>query len=273
MRGTNGQAPGTSDPTPARADIAWGVGGAQAAGRRGDVVIVVDVLRFSTAVAAAVASGLYVRPASGGSAPCPPPLRPGSGACKRSGTEERERAWPTTAAPTPKAPLSPLGYAGAGVAGVVEIRSLNGAACVRAAEGAAALYAGSLVNATCVAREAADAAAALGRSITVVACGELWRCAAGGLRMRCAVEDFLGAGAILSRVCRISPRAAVAASRFERAWPELERILVASRSGRELIEGGSAADVNYAAALDSVPISPLLLSGIFKSPGCPSHGR
>ena len=47
------------------AHLEWGVSGAKRAAERGDVVVVVDVLRFTSTVVAAVAAGATVYPYRG----------------------------------------------------------------------------------------------------------------------------------------------------------------------------------------------------------------
>ena len=205
----------------------WGQDGAARAGVRGDTVVIVDTLRFSTTVAAHVAAGALVEP----------------------------RHWKDGADTTLLSPRS------AGVRGLVALASPNGAMCCRAASesGAGAVFAGALVNASAV----AAAVGALQTPITVIACGERWP--DGSLRF--AIEDLLGAGAIVAALRNLSssPEAKAARAAFLGAKKQLMARLLACGSGIELIEKGKEADVRYAAQLDFLTAIPRLQDGIFSN--------
>jgi 2-phosphosulfolactate phosphatase len=106
------------------------------------------------------------------------------------------------------------------------------------------VLAGCLRNAAAVAR-AADAA---GARIGVVPAGERWP----DRSLRPAIEDWLGAGAIISGLAGArSPEAELAVAAFEEARARLPELLAASVSGRELAGWGFAGDVALAADLDA----------------------
>jgi 2-phosphosulfolactate phosphatase len=113
-------------------------------------------------------------------------------------------------------------------------------------------------------RNAASAgswAAAAGGPVTVVACGERWT--DGSLRP--ALEDLLGAGAILASVTgNLSPEARAAVAAFRDAAGNLPSVLAECASGRELTEKGRAADVTYAAQLNASTGVPVLANGAFR---------
>ena len=95
-----------------------------------------------------------------------------------------------------------------------------------------------------------------------VPAGEQW--ADGSLRP--AVEDLLGAGAILDALgIRLSAEARVARDAFRAAVPDLAAILRASVSGRELIGRGFAEDVEFAAALNVSATAPFLREGAYQA--------
>jgi 2-phosphosulfolactate phosphatase len=149
--------------------------------------------------------------------------------------------------------------------------SPNGSA-VAAAVAASGLVvlAGCLRNASAVARAAGEA----GGPVGMVAAGE--RRPDGALRP--AVEDLLGAGAILEALGgRASPEARAAVAAFRRC--ELPGDLVDCASGRELADLGRAADVRLAAEHDVSQVVPVLRAGAFTAtepaggPAPPPGGR
>ena len=72
-----------------------------------------------------------------------------------------------------------------------------------------------------------------------------------------AVEDYLGAGAVLAQIPHEkSPEAMACEGAFKHVQADLEAVLLECASGRELQEKGIAGDVRHAARLnlyDSVP--------------------
>ncbi|MDQ2807301.1 MAG: 2-phosphosulfolactate phosphatase, partial [Chloroflexota bacterium] len=116
--------------------------------------------------------------------------------------------------------------------------------------------AGCLRNAVAV----AQVAARLGRRILVVPAGERWP--DGSLRP--AVEDLIGAGAIITHLPGPrSSEAEWAVATFARFQPDLLGTLQGCSSGRELIGQGFAADVVLAAELDCSHAVPLLTDGAY----------
>jgi 2-phosphosulfolactate phosphatase len=208
----------------------WGAVGL-AALATADVVIVVDVLSFSTCVDIAVARRIAVLPYPwmDASAAAFAALHGAEVACKRG---------------MGRYSLSPASFRGAPEGIRVVLPSPNGAAVVlRAAEGPATVLVGCLRNATAVAK----AAQRLGTTFNVCAAGERWP----GGSLRPAVEDWIGAGAILSHLPGPkSPEAISAVAAFDRALPSLAESIAQSGSGRELITRGFEADVALAAECD-----------------------
>lgn len=99
-------------------------------------------------------------------------------------------------------------------------------------------------------------------TVAVVPAGERWPDG----RLRVAVEDLWGAGAVLSTLVGVgaSPEARVAAAAFDAVRPRLAAELRACASGRELIEAGFADDVEVAAELDASTVVPVLVDGVFR---------
>ena len=150
--------------------------------------------------------------------------------------------------------------------------SLNGAAvAARAAEldPAPTVFLGALRNAAAVARAALAEQTRRGArtSIAVIAAGEL----AGrepGARLRFAVEDLLGAGAVIDAlgalgVDHTSPEAAAACEAFRGLRGAARHLLTASGSGQQLIERGARDEVLAAAAADVSASVPVLRAGAF----------
>ena len=96
--------------------------------------------------------------------------------------------------------------------------------------------------------------------VAVIAAGERWRDGT----LRPAVEDLLGAGALVSALeGGPSAEAAVAASAYKASKNELSSIVRASTSGRELIERGFATDVEIALEVGRSSCAPKLNQGVY----------
>jgi 2-phosphosulfolactate phosphatase len=236
----------------------WGLDGLGALAPGTAVVVIVDVLRFTSAVSAAV---------EGGSVVLPFPWR-GDGAeayAREHGAllaGDREDGGPS---------LSPTDLLSLATGTRLVLPSPNGSALSFAARdlGASRVFAACLRNASAVARAARRAAA--GAPIAVIAAGEHWGDATGPLRP--AVEDLIGAGAVLAALDpsgavgdpRCSPEAAAARATFLAARPRLFEALCASGSGRELLERGWEDDVAASAALDVTAVVPELIGDEFRA--------
>ncbi len=237
--------------------LEWGREGARAAAVRRDLIVVVDVLRFTSAVTTAVHCGLAVVP------------------CAEGEDEMALSAELGIRLPDPwdqaarRAGLSPRTYVHRAAGERILLPSPNGATCARCARTARAVFAGSLLNATAVARAVRAELAAAPGPVTVVACGErnfpLSAGGDGGLRF--ALEDYLGAGAVLAELPGpLSPEAVVCARSFSSSRGDLEVLLLDCASGRELISKGLGEDVPFCAQLDVFPTAPVLREGMFTAP-------
>lgn len=238
--------------------LGWGHDGLEELAAGCDVIVVVDVLRFSSAVSAAVEAGASVAPM--------PWREPGTG-------ELPDRTSGTAAAAAPRdraaASLSPTELLRARPDDAIVVSSPNGAAlAVEAGErDVPFVLAGCLRNATATARRALIVAH--DAPIGIVAAGERWPGPAG--RLRPAVEDLIGAGAVLhaldpagsvSAPC-CDPEARAARAAFLDARPSLPGLLAATMSGQELIDGGRGDDVATCAALDATDLAAQLIDGRF----------
>ena len=248
--------PRATDATGFAYRFGWGHDGLAALAPHCDVIVIVDVLRFTTAVSAAVEAGATIDPFPWGDP---------------RAAEHAERVGASVAGRrAPGRPsLSPTDLLHAEPGERIVLPSPNGSAlAVDAAERSVPfVLAGCFRNASATARRAAMLAH--GSPIGVVAAGERWHSPDGPLRP--AEEDLLGAGAVLHALdpagsiatpcCDPGARAARAA--YLDARPLLGDVLAATDSGRELVAGGDGDDVATAAAVDATTLAAQLIDGSF----------
>ncbi len=231
----------------------WGLDGARALvadARPGDVAVVVDVLSFTTTMTVALERGVVVHPypwhaddAAAYAADRDATLAVG----RREGLASRSVS------------LSPQSFLGEpdGLARVV-LPSPNGSSIAFALRDAGVRVVGaSLRNAPAVARALREVS---GR-VCVVAAGERWA----EERLRPAVEDLWGAGAVLAGLGPegASPEARAAVAGFLAVRDRLPEALRDCASGRELVEDGFGGDVDLAAAYDVSRVVPILEGDAF----------
>ena len=233
----------------------WGIEGLRALAPAADVVIIVDVLRFSSAVSAAVESGATVFPYLWDSTAEATMFAEQRGAVLAGLREDGDLS------------LSPTDLLTIAPGTRLVLPSPNGATLAFGARaaGAGRVLAGCLRNATATAVYARTRIEA--NSIAVIASGERW----GDGPLRPAVEDMLGAGAILAAIdpsgaiggqC-CSPEARAARAAFLDVRPRLFEAISASTSGRELIARGWEDDVATSAALDVTDVVAELVDDAF----------
>jgi 2-phosphosulfolactate phosphatase len=224
----------------------WGAAGLRAVGAAGaEVVIIVDVLTFTTAVEVATARGAAVFPF--------PWMRTATAYYASS-------IGAVAAAKRGKGhSLSPASLRDVPEGLRLVLPSPNGATLSFGIEHDVVL-AGCLRNATAVAAEAAR----LGRTVAVIPAGEIW--SEGGLRP--CFEDWVGAGAVIAGLGgRKSPEARMAQAAFEAARGELAGMMRQCGSGKELIGRGYPEDVEMAADVDVSGNVPRLVDGAFRGMG------
>jgi 2-phosphosulfolactate phosphatase len=247
------------DPWPAQAAVhlEWGVAGTREAAARGDAVVIVDVLRFSTTIVTAVEQGVVAMVLS------PQEIDDLGGSMALS------RAWKAIVvaqnrqSSTNQYSLSPLSLRSLPAGERVVFSSVNGANAVAAASGASAVVAGSLRNRRAVVRYlSSQLEAGAARRATLIACGEQWSTLAGDAGLRPCLEDYLGAGAIAAGLGQagwtLSAEARAAAAGFADADARILEALLACVSGRELVFKGLRDDVVFAAGLDCSEVVPVL---------------
>lgn len=207
----------------------WGPEGIDALAADADVIIIVDVLSFSTTVEVATARGALVRPAR----PDQEDLHAIAQACGAVVAGRRGSSGFS---------LSPASVLEIAPGTLLILPSPNGAN-LSTRTGAKATLAGCLRNA----RAVAHAAARLGNRIAVIPAGERWP--NGSLRP--AFEDLIGAGAILTELgTHDTPEAEAAIDAFRGAEAHICSRLLECISGRELLERGYECDVTLAAELN-----------------------
>ena len=214
----------------------WGEQGVLGLSPTGDVVIIVDVLSFSTCVDMATARGATVYPYQWEDAR----------AREFAIAIDAELA---VARGAGRFSLSPSSFLDTPTGTSVVLPSPNGASLSLATRDTITL-AGCLRNASAVAK----AALRLGKRISVIPAGERWE----DNSLRPSLEDWLGAGAIINRLRgSLSPEAQASLDVYRAAGADLTQTIRNCGSGVELIERGYETDVTLASELDvscSVPI-------------------
>ncbi len=222
----------------------WGQQGLHTLLPHVDLTIIVDVLSFSTAVDVATARGAHV---------CPYRFRDATaqafadarGAELAVSRYDVNVQHPYSLSPRTLETIPPHT--------LLVLPSPNGSALTTLAAEAHRVATGCLRNARALATWACERG-----TVGVIAAGELRR--DGTLRF--AIEDLLGAGAILSHWPSESrsPEAEVAVAAFERFADDLPRQLAQCASGREIATAGFPEDVAMATELDVSTAVPLFVT-------------
>jgi 2-phosphosulfolactate phosphatase len=232
----------------------WGPAGAAELARVCSVLVVVDVLSFTTAVDVAVSRGMRIHPFPWDRQAREYANRIGASVAVGRGKVTRDQPWSLSPSALRRAPVAPD----------LVLPSPNGATICSAADSTGVpVVAASLRNAAAIARWLrgegyGDPTSAVG----VVAAGELWPDGA----LRPCVEDLLGAAAVLDGLAQLgvtlSVEAAVTLAALA-SMPNVRPAVERSVSGQELIERGYAQDVAIAVEVDVSQTVPLLTSGAF----------
>ena len=213
-----------------------------------DVVVVIDVLSFSTAVDVAVSRGAAVLPCANDQSAAER-LGEELGACVAVPRGEMSKTRPYS--------LSPESLAALHAGTTLVLPSPNGAALpARLASAGPVVVAGCLRNAAAVGTYVAS----VGSRIGVLAAGERW---SADSSLRPAFEDLVGAGAVIAAIgtSHRSPEAAAAAAVYADTKDDLGQRLSDCASGCELRARGYGTDVTWAAAVDASKSVPLLVDG------------
>jgi len=214
--------------------LGLGIHGALEARARGGVIVMIDALRASATMIAALEMGM---------AAVKPVASPEECIGEVTAGERGGRKLPNCRHNNSPLELMRQSYAGK----TLVLTSTNGIECLLSAAGpASTVLVGSTTNRRAVARAAGRLARKRGVPITLLMAGR---------NNQYAVEDALAAG----EIARALPEARVHGELPSSA--ALEADFCASDSGRNLIALGYADDVRYCAQLDRSEVVPVLMKG------------
>jgi len=221
----------------------WGLQGLFSLAPISDAVVIVDVLSFSTAVDVIISNGAFALPYQ---------WQDNSAA---RFAEERNALLASDRRSMSGYSLSPTSVRAIPAGTALVLPSPNGSAlCLNA--GSTPTFTACLRNAPAVAAHLARLAA----RIAVIPAGERW--SAGTLRP--CVEDWMGAGAVLSCLPGTrSPEAESAIAAFERFRDDLRSALSRCGSGKELAERGFHSDIELASQYAVSVAVPILVGDRF----------
>lgn len=225
----------------------WGKQGVFQLAPISDVVIIVDVLSFSTCVDIATGRGAIVFPYQWRDA-------------SAQAFADSKGAELATKRGSGQYSLSPPSLLTLPQKTRLVLPSPNGSS-LSLATAETPTIAGCLRNFRAVANAARD----YGRNIAIIPAGERW--SDGSLRP--SLEDWIGAGAIISCLeGTLSPEAQLAVSTYQSLQQNLETLVKQCGSGQELIEQGYEQDVDLALQLNVSDCVPTLIEGAYIN-----HGR
>lgn len=239
-----------------RIRLEWGPTGATAVAARADIVVVVDVLSFTTTLAIATRRGTRVLPFRWKDDRAAA-YAEAVGATLAVGRFEAQHL------EDPPPSLSPAQLLTSRYVDRLVLPSPNGSticAAVRESGTGATVVGASLRNRAAVARWLRPLVTE-GASVALVPSGERWP----DDTLRPAVEDLWGAGAVLDVVlagtagpATLSAEARHALAAWRAVADRVGDELHACASGRELVDAGFGADVAAAAEVDADDVVPVL---------------
>jgi 2-phosphosulfolactate phosphatase len=234
------------DQTSYRIRFEWGAERVRRLAPRSQVVVIVDVLSFTTCVDVAISRDAVVFPYRYKDEPA---------------IEFAQSVGALLAGTRGQVPsLSPNSLLSVATHSRLVLPFLNGSTwTIIARESGVPVLAGCLRNAQTISeyihRQYPSAA------VTVIACGEQWP---SGM-LRPAIEDLIGAGAILSQFdpAELSPEAKMAAGAYEQVAAKLSTTVAECASGRELAAAGFPEDVARASELNVSRTVPIFEDGAY----------
>ncbi|MCF7810108.1 2-phosphosulfolactate phosphatase [bacterium] len=221
----------------------WGSEGAASAAERGDIIVIVDTLSFSTSVVTAVHNGGIIYPAVDQ-----------DDLLEIAGRIDAVKAVQRSKVPSEgRFSLSPETFIELEAETSVILASPNGASCCRAAKSASNVFVASLINAEAMGKTLERIMDLTGSNVTLIACGEQLQSGLDNPGIRFAIEDMLAVGAILSYILKDkSPEAQVCEAAFGAIEHFIDEMIWDSISGRELRSSGFGHDVNYSARMNII---------------------
>jgi len=237
----------------------WNIEGLQFALKEKNIIVIVDTLRFSSAVTTAIANGFTIYPVSN--------EEKGKEFAKSIGAEMSGRS------EIAKYSLSPQSFLKTSDNKKVVLYSPNGARCAELIKGKDIAYIGCLLNAKAVGKQVTKISKKTNRNVTIIAAGEKRGIELGerieyfkdkkGFQKVFAVEDYLGAGAIISYInLPKTPEAEVCELAFNSSKNKLEKLLLESFSGKYLVQTKRKGDVEWSTQLNYYNVVPIVREGI-----------
>jgi 2-phosphosulfolactate phosphatase len=224
----------------------WGLKGVEELSPISDVIIIVDILSFSTCVDIATKNGAIIFPyqwKDESAIEYAKNLNAELTDFKRKYTDGYS--------------LSPTSLLNIKPKTKLILPSPNGST-LSLSTGTTPTLCGSLRNAKAV----ATMAKSYGNKISIIAAGEQWE----DKTLRFAYEDLVGAGAIISYLNgSLSPESKAAFNIFENTKTTLLESIQKCSSGKELIERGFEKDILLACDFNSSDNVPLLIDNYFES--------
>jgi 2-phosphosulfolactate phosphatase len=237
--------------SPFQCRMDWGIRGVKEASLRGDIIIVVDVLSFSSAITNAIHQEaiIYPFPRTGDINEFGKLVE--AEVCILERARARELGLPSLSATSFNESHKGKRYV---------ISSINGATCVKEANENNYIFIGCLLNASAVASVVNQIQKDKNLNITVIASGERWSGTKDEPRdLRPSIEDYLGAGAILELLDGTkSPEAQVCIGAYKNSKSELNTLILDCSSGRELVSMGFPEDVKFCSQVDVLKEVPIL---------------
>lgn len=236
----------------------WGLAGAAELGHHCAVLVVVDILSFTTTLDVAVGRGTRVHPFPWDGQAAAYAERIGAAVAVRRNKLSAATPWSLSPASIMRAPA---------VTDLV-LPSPNGAAiCAAAGATGVPVVAACLRNARAIGRWLIDSGyGTLAQPIGVIAAGERWPDGT----MRPCVEDLLGAATVLDRITHVPGGLSVEAAVAVAGFATVRDVTAAIRgciSGRQLVARGFGDDVDVAVAANVSLTVPLLTNGVFVNAG------
>jgi 2-phosphosulfolactate phosphatase len=240
----------------------WGLDGVKFAVKNGDIIVIVDTIRFSSTVITAIANGFVIYPISD--------MENGKTLASSIGAELAGKTGHS------KFSLSPLSFSKErnNKNKKVVLYSPNGAACSKFVRGSKYAFLGSFLNAKAVGEKITEIALKTNCDVTIIAAGEQRAIKSGEIieyvkkdsHFVFAVEDYLGCGAIISYISLPkNSESLVCQEAFKSCKNIIAELLHGSFSGKYRAQTNTSNDVDYCAQLNYYGVIPIIKDGLIES--------